>query len=391
MGRIIRSMNSELINILFVSHESEVGGSTVSLVSLIEGLKSFEDLEISVILPNAKGDAEEVLRSKAIHYSKVWYRRNFKFIGQRYLLKFRVWDILNSIAVLKIAHQIKKERIQIVCSNSTGVDVGARAAKMAGIPHIYYAREFMDEGLNCEYRNKRRMKSLFENSNCLVCISKKIEKYYKEKYCIRKTYCFYNGFIIQDYVVKEREILPDDKPMKFVQVGTFSDNKGTMETIDLLFHLFRNGVKEWKMEFVGRGSESYIKKMKNRIDEYNLADKIVISGFCLDIKQKLIDKDILIMNSKAEGFGRVTVEGMLAGCLVIGKFSGGTKEILDNEINGLTFMNKEDFFEQIQRVKLNKERYRKLAEKGREEAILRFDYNKTAQNFERVVKNCISK
>ena len=46
----------------------------------------------------------------------------------------------------------------------------------------------------------------------------------------------------------------------------------------------------------------------------------------------------LIVPSKCEGFGLVTVEGMLNGSLVVGKDTGGTKEQFDN---GKSFCGKE--------------------------------------------------
>ena len=43
------------------------------------------------------------------------------------------------------------------------------------------------------------------------------------------------------------------------------------------------------------------------------------------------------MVSKAEAFGRVTVEAMLSGAFVIGSDSGATAELIKNNVNGFLY------------------------------------------------------
>ena len=375
--------------VLFVSHEAGIGGSTVSLVSLIQGLNKIDKVNIKVIIPNSKEEkAERLLEENEIEYEKIKYRRNFKFIAEKYSLKFRIFDILNALSVFSLYHYIKKEKIDIVCSNSTGVDVGARAARMAKVPHIYYIREMMELGLSCEYRNKYRMRKLLEKSEYAIFISKAVEEYYKSKYCLQNTSQFYNGFVVEDYYIQGHDILAD-KEIRFIQVGEFSEGKGVFNTIEMLQHLNEAGIRNWRMEFVGKGSDDNIHQMQNLISQYHMESQITIGNFCLDMKEKLSEKDILIMNSRAEGFGRVTVEGMLAGCLVIGRNSGGTKEIIENQVNGILFENEKDFIDIMKQIENQRDAYKKLAKDGQKYALEEFDCMKTARNFMKVVEKCM--
>ena len=65
-----------------------------------------------------------------------------------------------------------------------------------------------------------------------------------------------------------------------------------------------------------------------------------IKGFLFAVRHReILMTDLgLIVPSKCEGFGLVTVEGMLNGSLVVGKDTGGTKEQFDN---GKSFCGKE--------------------------------------------------
>lgn len=379
------------IKILFISHEFGIGGSTVSLVSLIQGLRSCNEIDARVLLPYRRGDkgkASKFLENNGICYKEMWYRKNFKPIIAKYFFKYRIFDFLNMIAVKRIQKYIQREKFDIVCSNSTGVDVGARAALRAKIPHIYYVREFMESDHNCEYRNKKRMKNLLEASDYVIFISKAIEAYYIANFRLKNTIQFFDGFIMQDYCIVRHEILREKK-LSFVQVGTFSDGKGTLNTIEMLHQLNQRGICKWSMEFVGKGAEEYIQRMRELIAKYHLETQIVIGEFCLDMKSKLSQKDILIMNSKAEGFGRVTVEGMLAGCLVIGRYSGGTSEIIIDRINGIAFESEEEFLSIIQQIIDGRDKYRKLAKDGQKYAIEKFDCTNTAKEFVKVAKRVI--
>ena len=72
-------------------------------------------------------------------------------------------------------------------------------------------------------------------------------------------------------------------------------------------------------------------------------------GEVTDIKKLLIDKHIVSVCSSKEAFGRVTVEAMLAGCLVIGADSGGTSSILNDQNYGFLYTpdNLESYVEKL--------------------------------------------
>ena len=55
-----------------------------------------------------------------------------------------------------------------------------------------------------------------------------------------------------------------------------------------------------------------------------------------DIYRKL---DVLLMCSRAEAFGRVTIEAMLRKVPVIGFDSGGTSELIEDGVTGFKFKN----------------------------------------------------
>ena len=88
------------------------------------------------------------------------------------------------------------------------------------------------------------------------------------------------------------------------------------------------------------------------------------------------------MNSKSDGLGRVTLEGMLAGCLVIGRAAGATVELIQNGVNGLTYKNSEGLENILDHaVPDNQKMCQEIAKSGQKYALEQFRPGKNAREF----------
>ena len=95
-------------NILFVSHENTVNGSSVSLLSLIIGLKEIygNKIKITVLIPTKLGkynQAEEFFKENGIQCKKILYRNNYKNI---YMIFGISWQLEYCFIILKKANLI---------------------------------------------------------------------------------------------------------------------------------------------------------------------------------------------------------------------------------------------------------------------------------------------
>ncbi|EPQ4226594.1 glycosyltransferase family 4 protein [Klebsiella pneumoniae] len=133
-----------------------------------------------------------------------------------------------------------------------------------------------------------------------------------------------------------------------------------------------------KLRIVGSanfGEDDYFNYLKKLVSDYNLQHRVEFCPFSLDIKDHLSWCSVFIHSSTSlEPFGRVVVEGMLAGRVVIATDSGGVPEIINNESYGIlvppgdiTRLNKA-----INDIYLDKDKYKIVANKGKEKAIKDF-------------------
>lgn len=97
-----------------------------------------------------------------------------------------------------------------------------------------------------------------------------------------------------------------------------------------------------------------------------------------DIKQLYRDTDIVLMCSQSEAFGRVTVEAMMSGCLVIGANSGGTMELVSDNETGLLYTSGDysDLAAKIRLALKYPDRMRDIAKQGQSKMLNEM----TAQN-----------
>lgn len=128
-----------MTTILFLHTTSEIGGSDVSLVRLVEGLDR-DHYSVIVALPS---DGPLVLRLRAAGARVEIMPVLLKLTSRRgagYLLKFAI-NYPRAIAAL--VRLIRHEHVSLVHTNTIHNLYGVTAARLAGVPHVWHFREIV--------------------------------------------------------------------------------------------------------------------------------------------------------------------------------------------------------------------------------------------------------
>ena len=113
---------------------------------------------------------------------------------------------------------------------------------------------------------------------------------------------------------------------RIILVGGLTEGKGQVEAIEALGHLARGGVAA-ELVIVGDGDPVYRKNLE-RIAMSNPPEaRVTFAGRVKSANALIRSSDVLVVCSRCEAFGRVTIEGMLAGKPVVGARSGATPEL----------------------------------------------------------------
>ena len=116
---------------------------------------------------------------------------------------------------------------------------------------------------------------------------------------------------------------------------------------------------------MGCGCENYNQTLDRswKINIFYVEDEesIVFLGHIDNPFEYMKKAKALIVGSYNEGFGRMTAEAAFAGCLVIGRNTGGTKEILE-KTGGYSFIDNDGIVEAMKDIEqLSDEEYLKKA------------------------------
>jgi glycosyltransferase involved in cell wall biosynthesis len=141
----------------------------------------------------------------------------------------------------------------------------------------------------------------------------------------------YNGI---DSALYKPECKKRESILRLVIVGHIQLNKGQHQLIESIAKLPNEIKSNICLELLGEGYPDYIKLLMKRIKELNLENQVNLGGYKKDIPQILSSYDIGVTCSKSEGFGRISVEYMLAGLAVIASDTGANPEIVTDNIDG---------------------------------------------------------
>jgi glycosyltransferase involved in cell wall biosynthesis len=270
----------------------------------------------------------------------------------------------NSIAIGRICGLVKKFKPDIIHSNTGPIHIGFYVAKKLDVPHVWHLREYQILDFSIyPFPSMRQFKSilLLEN-NYNIAITKNIYDYFLLK---NNSAVIYNGVLSS-----EDKILEKIKGSYFLFAGSLSINKGVNDLI-YSFYSFSKINKEYKLFIAGdTGDKKYKKMLLNIVKKYGLTDRIIFLGMRDDIYDLMSKATALIVPSLFEGFGRITVEAMFTGCLVIGYNSAGTKEILEPEGLGLLYTSNDELVRiMLEVIEKGIEQYFPLIEKAQRRAV----------------------
>lgn len=143
---------------------------------------------------------------------------------------------------------------------------------------------------------------------------------------------FYN-FIDNDEIINFREYLKlktDD--FLITTIAELNKNKNQLQVIKAIRQINKMGYKNIKYLIVGEGP--YYKKLKNKIEKYNLTENIILYGYSKEVPKIINSSDVIILTSKREGLPKCIMEAMAAGKPVIVTNVRGSRDLIINNENG---------------------------------------------------------
>ncbi|MBC2581548.1 glycosyltransferase family 4 protein [Clostridium sp. DJ247] len=329
------------MNILFVTHESDLNGATLSLLGIIDILK--KNNKIYVLTNKKSGKLQNELRKrniKIIYMKYTWWmigksKNNLKWWIKR-IIYFIVY-YLNVISALKIKKVINEKKISIVHTNSLVINFGSIISKICNIPHVWHIREFGKEDHNLEFILPRKysLDYISKNSEYIITVSKAICEKYKKDIDNNKILTIYNGVSLNNLQIKNFN--KNKSTIDIIICGSISEAKCQSDAVLAISEIIKRGYTNVNLTIAGSGKKEKVEYLKFLINKNNLDKYVKLLGQVDNLVEVRENMDIELVCSKCEAFGRVTIEAMMSMIPVIGANTGGTTELIKDGYNGVLY------------------------------------------------------
>lgn len=340
--------------ILYILSSSIMGGATFSALSLIEEMAK-RSYQVVVVSPDMDRPLRERLDSKNIP----WHVIPLVFKAYPPLGKcFIKWPyhmfktiLVNFLAKRRIVSIIKKYKIDIVHTNVGPVTCGYEASVKVGVPHVWHIREYGDKDFSIKmFPSIKQFRKVLSKSY-VISITQDLIRYNKLD-GNPKAYVIYNGVRHRNDVRYE-----NSKDNYFLCASRVSPEKGFEQVIRVFADFYKVNT-DYRLVIIGFGADAYIRQLTQLAKELNVYQAIDFEGYKDNVSDYMAKAKALLVASPNEGFGRMTAEAAFAGCLVVGKNSAGTKEIM-NITGGYPFNTDEEMLQAMNGVvELSEEQYR---------------------------------
>ena len=383
------------INVLFVDHESILGGAEINMVNIVKYMP-LESVRYNAIIAG-KGDlfdsltdagAEEVITERMDGW-RWWEKGIMKRI--KLILSLPI-QIINTISWIKHFRRLNPD---IIHFNLTRLVEPVVAARILKIPTLMHCREhqFNNAGFFGGLKAHSRLINLctywvYNSNNTKQSLSK-----YKNKKTISKT--IWNGVPVSDFM---RSSL---KPIKW--------KKKNIETRIVLMaatlvpwknHLYAFKVAKRILEkdnnvlfvFAGTGSVEFTDLLNRQVEDLGISDNVIFPDFVEDNVALFQSADILLHTSKHESFGKIYVEAMASGIPVVALKGGAAMEVVMDNSGGFLFVEEQldEMANKILELLQDKDLCTKQGKLGRERATSLFSMEKQCDKILNVYKAMIN-
>lgn len=127
-----------------------------------------------------------------------------------------------------------------------------------------------------------------------------------------------------------------DSRFTLIVVGRIHVLKGIADAIEAFAHI-QEGVPDAQLWIVGGDSDGYQRKLKRRVDDFGIVDRVRFFGRVAEEKkfELLARAHILLMPSSYEGWGLVVAEAASQGTPAIGYRTAGVQDVIVHDITGV--------------------------------------------------------
>jgi glycosyltransferase involved in cell wall biosynthesis len=264
-------------------------------------------------------------------------------------LKWKLNFLYDPIVLIKLIKLMRKNRYDIVHTHTTKAGIlGRIAARISGVPIIVHGLHGSTfEAFNSGLLNW--LLFLFERltggfTDAYISVSGVLSEKYIERGIGKKEnyYTVYSGMELDKFYgargkidcrKKQRELGIGLEDFVIGNVARLESRKGHKFLIDAFKNLVE-GQKDGQVKLLIIGEGNKREYLENYVNELNLRDKVIFTGYREDVEELMAVMDIFVLTSLREGLPRVLVQAAAVGMPSVAFNVDGVPEIIKDDYNG---------------------------------------------------------
>ena len=387
----------EPIRVLFVSHDTVMGGAQRTLLTLLSAIDRNAISPILVVpydgpLGHAAAELDiPVFVRKQVPWVAV-PDGSFRENRLRHLYRFLRTLHTRCRALEEL---IAGQGVELVYTNTVTCIEGAIAALRTRKPHVWHIHE-------CILRNGDLVPLLPYRLLCAAVgfLSRSII------FCSRTAARDYPAFPGKASVVHnglpvpplrnrraahsgaERELGIEAGAKIVAVVAALAPHKDHLTFLAAAERVARR-VEKAIFLIVGSGSERYTRTIRRRIADLRLDSQVRLLGWRDDIQDLLAAIDVLVISSRQESFGLTAIEALAMETPVVATRCGGPEEVVEDGVTGLLVPVKDPLAmaDAIESLLLDPKLARRLGENGRNHVSEHFGADRYVHGIQRIIQD----
>lgn len=316
------------IKILYVvSGGTMTGGATKSFLTMLREARG-SGVEYEVVCPEEEGLAQ-YLRSEGVRVHVVPYRlwalpQMYRPVDAvKWLPRLLMYWWINLKAVRSLTEIVRNFNPDIVHENSSAVNIGYKLARKMDVPYVMHIREYGWPDFKLAIPDVR--KRISDARTYVIAITRDLMEY-RNLNGNERAEQIYNGIISADTFRYRAE-----KSGYFLYAGKLNPGKGVSDLIDAYIEYARDTDNPLELHLAGESTmPGYEEALRGKVSDAGLDEKVKWLGVRDDVGSLMGEATATIVPSYREGLGRVLPEAMANGSLCVGRYTGGTREQIDN-------------------------------------------------------------
>ncbi len=314
--------------IAIISHSSNLNGAERCLIETLQAIRMWKNPPYVTLFVVEGGPLIE----KVAHLVD-----EVRYVNLHWWINWRKWSVIEQLKQGKkiytdacvLANVFEKEHYDVVLTNTIATPVGAWAARMAKKWHIWFVHELgqRDHGYGYGYGYGLTYRLIKKWSQTILVNSYFVRDFFAQ--ALPDTKVIYQPVITPIVAPQNR----GKEPLHLLIVGRVSEGKGQQIAIDAVQKLLDVG-QEVKLTIVGGNTSDYCKALRKSI---RYPKNIEVIDFMDDISAYYQRAHVALVCSRAEAFGRITIEAMKYGLPVIASNRGGNNELIQHGVTGLLY------------------------------------------------------